>query len=579
MPVATFAAAGRTAVLLLVVAAVVSGVAGAYLQAEEAHAERRLVEGRASALAEALERSLTEAMEEHRPESMGAILAAVSRTQGVAGAALAGPDGRVRFAAGEAPSRLGFAAERRWTETRFVHSSPIANAGACRSCHGATAVNGALLVALDTTDLGPRLAASARRIWALVGLTFLAIGTAVVLVVRAARRVADRTQRLAEALAAANAAREARAADLARLQAILDSMADGVLFIDADDNVALVNQAGRVLRNLTGGPGRPLRDCHPKASHSMLERVMRYLRDGDDAGPAHSIIKEREGRFETTYAPVKGADGAYLGTVMVIRDIAERRTLERRLLDAERLSGLGQMSAQIAHELRNPLNAIGGAAQYLRRRFDGDAEVAEYAGLIGEEVQRVNRFVSELLQVARPAEPDFRTVSVNRLLREAAQKVEVARGLAPEAVRLDLSPDLPVLDVDAPMITEALVNLLQNALEAGGEAPVELASRYETAGGEGTIVVEVRDRGCGVPPEMLDEVLRPFVTTKPTGTGLGLVVVGRAAEQHRARFALSPREGGGTVAAIRFPVRRAAAPAAIAEADDPATDRAPVEAP
>ena len=563
MSVGSIAAAGRTALLLLLVAAVVSGVAGVYLQREEARAERRLVEARAGALAEALERSVTDAMAEHRPESMGAILAAVARTHGVAAAALAGPDGQVRFAAGEAPERLGFAPERRWTESRFVVSNPIQNGASCRSCHGTAPVNGALLVALDTTELGPRLAASARRIWALVGLTFLAIGIAVVLVLRAARRVADRTQRLGEALAAANAAREARAADLARLQAILDSMPDGVLFIDADDRVALVNQAGRVLRNLTGEPGRPLRDCHPKASHSMLERVMRYLRDGDDTGPAHSIIKEREGRFETTYAPVKGADGAYLGTVMVIRDIAERRTLERRLLDAERLSGLGQMSAQIAHELRNPLNAIDGAAQYLRRRFDRDGEVAEYAGLIGEEVQRVNRFVSELLQVARPVEPNFAPVSTNRLLREAAQKAALARGLPADAVTLELAPDLPVLDVDAPMVTDALVNLLQNAFEAGGAEPVELASSYETAGGEGTIVVEVRDRGCGVPADQLDEVLRPFVTTKPTGTGLGLVVVGRAVEQHRARFALSRRDGGGTVAAIRFPVRRAA----IADAD------------
>jgi nitrogen fixation/metabolism regulation signal transduction histidine kinase len=370
------------------------------------------------------------------------------------------------------------------------------------------------------------------------------------------RRIRLRAERLERALREATEVREARAADLTRLQAILDSMVDGVLFIDAEDRVAMVNASGRALRNLTGGPGRPLADCHPKSSQPMLERVMGYLRNGDDAGPAHSIIKEREGRFETTYAPVKGPDGGYLGTVMVIRDIAERRTLERRLLDAERLSGLGQMSAQIAHELRNPLNAIGGAAQYLRRRLAGDPEVAEYAALIGEEVQRVNRFVAALLHVARPAEPAFAPVSVNRLLREAAQKVALARGLREDAVRLDLAPDLPVLDVDAAMIGEALVNLLQNAFEAGGAPPPELASRYEASGGEGTIVVEVRDRGGGIPPDQLDEVLRPFVTTKPSGTGLGLVVVTRAVEQHRARFQLSPRDGGGTVAAIRFPVRR-----------------------
>jgi signal transduction histidine kinase len=376
--------------------------------------------------------------------------------------------------------------------------------------------------------------------------------------------VEERTAKLAEALDQATAAREARAADLHRLQAILDSMADGVIFIDAEDRVAMTNAAGRALRNLNGPAGRPIRDCHPKASHGMLDRVLAYLRSGDDTGPAHSIIKEREGRFETSYAPVTGPDGAYLGTVMVIRDIAERRTLERRLLDAERLSGLGQMSAQIAHELRNPLNAIDGAAQYLRRRLAGDPEVAEYAGLIGEEVQRVNRFVSELLGIARPAEPCFAPTAVNRLLREAAQKAALARGLPADAVRLELAADLPVLDVDGPMMTDALVNLLGNAFDAGGGEPPEVASRYEAAGGEGTIVVEVRDRGCGIPAEQLEEVLRPFVTTKAHGTGLGLVVVQRAVEQHRARFALSAREGGGTAATIRFPVRRIVGPATAA---------------
>jgi signal transduction histidine kinase len=243
---------------------------------------------------------------------------------------------------------------------------------------------------------------------------------------------------------------------------------------------------------------------------------------------------------------------------MVIRDIAERRNLETRLLDAERLAGLGQMSAQVAHELRNPLNAIAGAAQYLSRRLPGDPDVAEYAGLINEEVERVNRFVGELLQVSRPVEPVYTPSMVNRVLRDAAQKAALARGLAADAVTLELARDLPPLDLDASMITDALVNLLANAFDAGGDAPVELASRLEASGGEGAVVIEVRDRGCGIPEDRLEEVQRPFVTTKAHGTGLGLLVVQRAAGMHRAAFVLARREGGGTVATLRFPVRRLA---------------------
>jgi signal transduction histidine kinase len=420
----------------------------------------------------------------------------------------------------------------------------------------------ALLFLRDVAALDALLAASAWRT-AAVAVFSMTIGAIALFVLL--RALGDRNRELAAALAVAESERAARRAELELMQALVDSMVDGVIFIDAQDRIALVNKAGRVLRNLSGGPGRAVKECHPTATHGMLDRVMGWLRAGDDSGPAHSIIKEKEGRYETTYAPVRAVEGSYLGTVMVIRDIAERRNLETRLLDAERLAGLGQMSAQVAHELRNPLNAIAGAAQYLSRRLPGDPDVAEYAGLIGDEVERVNRFVRELLGVSRPVEPVYSPSMVNRVLREAAQKATLARGLPAEAVGLDLAKDLPTLDLDGPMITDALVNLLGNAFDAGGDAPVELGSRLETAGGEGTIVVEVRDRGCGIPEDKLDEVQRPFVTTKTHGTGLGLVIVQRAADVHRASFALARREGGGTVASLRFQVRRLAPAPAPAE--------------
>ena len=417
-----------------------------------------------------------------------------------------------------------------------------------------TAVAGVFFID-DVAALPAGVAAGAWRTAAVALVSIAVVAVSIGLLLRA---LSDRADQLGEALAEARKEREARQRELERVQAMVDSMADGLIFIDAQDRIALVNKAARVLRNLSEGPGRTLLDCHPRSLEPVLDRVMSYLRSGDDAGPAHSIIKEKEGRFETTYAPVSDAGGAYLGTVMVTRDIAERRHLENRLLDAERLAGLGQMSAQIAHELRNPLNAIDGAAQYLARRLAADPEVGEYASLIGDEVQRVNRFVADLLKVARPVDPVMAPTALGRVLREAAQKAALARGLPADAVRLVLGRDVPPVDVDAGMLTDALVNLVQNAFDAGGEPP-EVASLFESAGGEGAVSVEVRDRGCGIAEDQLDEVARPFVTTKEGGTGLGLVIVRRVAELHRARFELVRREGGGTVARLRFPLRRVAA--------------------
>jgi len=351
------------------------------------------------------------------------------------------------------------------------------------------------------------------------------------------------------------AAQAERGAALERLQAIVDCMADGVIYIDADERIALVNHAGRVLRSLNDGPGRPVRDCHPASVHATLDRVLAYFRHGDETGPAHSIIKEREGRFETTYAPVRSAKGEYLGIVMVIRDIAERRSLERRLLDAERLATLGQMSAQVAHQLRNPLNAIGGAVQYLRRVLRNAGEVQEYGELIEQEVRRVNRFIDDLLRVARPAEPVFARANVNDVAREAARRVCLARGLDTHDVELELAAALPDLELDARLMMEAIVNLLDNAFEAEGTEPPELATYVEASDATSAVIVQVRDRGRGIPPEQLEEVGRPFVTTKTSGTGLGLVIVNRVAEQHRGGFSLAAREGGGMVATLRLPVR------------------------
>ena len=607
--------AGRTAAILILLAAGLLLAGGAWLYQDERASERRGVEVRAETLAGALEASLGEAMGEHRPATMREILAAVGRTEGVAGAAIATRGGLPRWTTGEVPGRVPVPrqAEISWSATQVTLVAPLANRPACHACHGATAAaNGAVWVRLRPVGLGERLELRAARLAGLVALALLASALGVILVLRAtvsrplaqleafadalgrgdlgarpppaegreigalagslARmadevqrsheelegRVRERTAALAGALAEATAAREERAAALTRLQAIMDSMVEGVIFVDAEGRIALVNEQGKVLRNLGSGPGRALRDCHPESTHATLEKVMDWLRQGDQDGAPHPILKEKEGRWETTYAPVRAPDGAFLGVVMVIRDIAERRNLERRLLDAERLAGLGQMSAQVAHELRSPLNAIGGAAQYLRRVLPDHPEVREYADLIGEEVQRVSRFVAELLQVARPANPTFAPSSLNRVLAEAAQRAAVARGLPADAIRLSLAKGLPALDLDRALVLEAVVNLLDNALDAGGAEPPEIATAFEGAGGEGSVVAEVRDRGAGIPPDQLDEVTRPFFTTKAHGTGLGLVVVGRAADQHRARFSLHPREGGGTVARLSFPVRRIA---------------------
>ena len=478
-----FGIAGRVAALLVVGVALSTGTLAWILYRTGRQAERAALEGRAEALSRIVASSLQETASQGHPGNLQPVLDALARTGGVAGLSIADSRGTTRLDAGEHPASLAVGDDLlAWTGQRLTLTRPVANGPSCMRCHGGSQPwNGALQVSLDASALESRLHGAAVRMGLVAALAIGATSIAALLIRRTlARRldrlnafgealrrgefwtrpppapwpeadaitsalsrmaeevkrshgelearVRERTAKLAEALSAANAAREERAVALTRLQAIVDSMPDGVLFVDAQDQVALVNHAGSALRNLNGRTGQNIRTCHPAHHLATLERVLAYLRQGDDAGPPHSIIKERGGRYETTYAPVRAPGGEYLGIVMVMRDIADRRSLERRLLDAERLAGLGQMSAQLAHELRNPLNAIDGAAQYLRRVLPEHPEVAEYSALIGDEVQRVNRFIGELLHVARPAEPAFAASTVNKLAREAAQRVVLARG-------------------------------------------------------------------------------------------------------------------------------------------------------
>ena len=140
-------------------------------------------------------------------------------------------------------------------------------------------------------DVAALPAGVASAAWRTAAVALVSIAVVTVSIGLLLRTLSDRADELALALDEARHERAARQRELERVQAIVDSMADGVIFIDDADRITLVNKAARVLRNLSEGPGRTLLDCHPKASQAVLGRVMDYLRSGDDAGPAHSIIK------------------------------------------------------------------------------------------------------------------------------------------------------------------------------------------------------------------------------------------------------------------------------------------------
>jgi signal transduction histidine kinase len=223
---------------------------------------------------------------------------------------------------------------------------------------------------------------------------------------------------------------------------------------------------------------------------------------------------------------------------------------QQQLVHRERLVALGELSAVVAHEVRNPLAAIFNSLGSLQRilRPDGDAKML--LGVIQEEADRLNRIVGNLLDFARPPEPAMRTERLERVLEEAVGAA-LAGGPAGVEVRREYDPDLPEVRMDPHQIRQALLNLASNAVQSmprGGVLTVRTRSEDHLA------VVEVSDSGPGVPAELRPRIFEPFFTTKATGTGLGLAVVRRIVEGHGGSVALAPPGAGGATFVLQLPL-------------------------
>lgn len=228
----------------------------------------------------------------------------------------------------------------------------------------------------------------------------------------------------------------------------------------------------------------------------------------------------------------------------------------RREYDQVRvLAGIGEMAARVAHEVRNPLNAIEGAAFYLTNHLRDDEVAREYLGLIRTEVVRINAVASDLLSAARPAAPCLERFGIEELVRERSRLVALVQG-EPLHIEVEAPPDLPQIFADRRQLSQVLDNLLENAVQAagaGGSIRVAVES-VELSPLQRSLRIAVEDDGPGLPEETREKLFTPFFTTKPQGTGLGLIIVRKIVEAHRGTFSLEAAPSGGVRAVVELPV-------------------------
>jgi len=251
--------------------------------------------------------------------------------------------------------------------------------------------------------------------------------------------------------------------------------------------------------------------------------------------------------------------------IAMVLDVAERLAtvvenskLYERMRERDRLAALGEMAAGLAHEIRNPLGAIKGAAQCLSPR-ERTGEDGEFLQVIVEEVNRLNGVVSEFLDYARPMKQNFGPTDINEVVTRTIRLVQNA---VPGHLELDvqLAAQLPAVDADAEQLKQVLLNLVQNAIQAMGDRPGKI--RVQTSGperfqdlrgGPEFVEVEVIDEGPGIPSDQQPHIFVPFYTTKQTGTGLGLAICQRIVKSHGGTISVQSRAGEGSAFLVRLP--------------------------
>jgi signal transduction histidine kinase len=246
-------------------------------------------------------------------------------------------------------------------------------------------------------------------------------------------------------------------------------------------------------------------------------------------------------------------DGDEIGALQAhVGALLERvRAQERALQQAEKLSELGEIATEIAHETLNPLAGVKGMLQALRRTALPREQLARELADMERQLARIEDTVRRLTHYARPLEARVRAVSVPALLASAARSASLVPGARERTIRLDASAvgDLE-WPLDPDLMQQVLVNLLVNACEASPPgAAVDLRAEVE----EGRLCLTVRDRGAGIAPGARERLFHPFFTTKPQGNGLGLAVSRNIVHEHRGRIEASGADGGGSVFRVVLP--------------------------
>jgi PAS domain S-box-containing protein len=364
------------------------------------------------------------------------------------------------------------------------------------------------------------------------------------------------------------------------LHNILSSMHSGLIAVDIEERVIAFNAAAEKILGIPatetfGKPyseivrekdiGKPTGKFRGNASPAPVT-IRQALKGGSLFLNIERELLRPDGSavgVSSSLSALKDDAGHIMGAVEIFKDLSEVRRLEERLERADRLAMIGQMSATVAHEIRNPLNGIEGFASLLEREFAGDEPRRRYARNILEGVRALNKTVTDLLQFARPTRLNLRPTRLSQLFEQALLFLrEEIRNPKRDGRSQPISPDIAIqtdyasavdeIVADAEQLRGTFLNFLKNAAQAmpdGGHIHITTGPAENPA----YVLIRIADTGIGIVPEIREKLFTPFVTTKEHGTGLGLALAKKIIESHQGTIDIESEPGKGATIILRLP--------------------------
>jgi len=269
------------------------------------------------------------------------------------------------------------------------------------------------------------------------------------------------------------------------------------------------------------------------------------------------VVIEREplppSSFHVSSVPVTDEANLITGRVVLIHDLTRLKQLEKDVRRHEQLAALGKMAAGVAHEVRNPLSSIKGFATLLGSRFPEGSHEHATAALMINEVERLNRSITELLNYARPLPLKPVEFDAEETLRNSFKLIESDARELGVTLQYEIAPECRMIYADPDRVNQVLLNLYLNSLQAMAEGGGRLRVSVHQGKNAGTTAITVEDTGSGIPADMLKHILEPYVTTKSNGTGLGLAMVHKIIDEHGGHLEISSEENQGTTVTINLP--------------------------